>query len=54
MIVRAGWDLEQDWDIHGISVLNQKPSELIKQKADKQKTPKERNKEREREKANRK
>lgn len=54
MIVRAGWDLEQDWDIRGIPVLNQKPAELIKQKADKQKTPKERNKEREREKANRK
>lgn len=54
MNVRAGWDVEQDWDIHGIPVLEQKPRELIKQKADKKKSAKERNKEREKEKANRK
>ena len=36
--------------IHGIPVMEQKPQALIKQKADRQKTPRERNKEREEEK----
>lgn len=54
MNVRAGWDVEQAWDVYGIPVMEQKPRELIKQKADKGKTPKERNKEREKEKAQRK
>lgn len=54
MNVRAGWDVEQAWDVYGIPVLEQKPRELIKQKADKEKTPRERNKEREKEKAKRK
>lgn len=53
MNVRAGWDVEQAWDVYGIPVLEQKPRELIKQKADKGKTPRERNKEREKEKAQR-
>lgn len=51
MNVRAGWDVEQAWDVYGIPVMEQKPRELIKQKADKTKTPRERNKEREQEKA---
>ena len=53
MNVRAGWDVEQAWDVYGIPVLEQKPRELIKQKADKGQTPRERNKEREKEKAQR-
>lgn len=53
MNVRAGWDVEQAWDVYGIPVLEQKPRELIKQKADRGKTPRERNKEREKEKAQR-
>ncbi len=53
MNVRAGWDVEQAWDVRGIPVLEQKPRELVKQKADKGKTPRERNKEREKEKAKR-
>lgn len=54
MNVRAGWDVEQEWDVQGIPVMRQKPAELIKQKADKGKTPRERNKERDAEKAKRK
>jgi hypothetical protein len=50
MGVRAAWDVEQEWDIHGIPVMEQKPQVLIKQKADKKRTPRERNKEREEEK----
>lgn len=53
MNVRAGWDVEQAWDVYGIPVLEQKPRELIKQKTDRGKTPRERNKEREKEKAQR-
>ena len=53
MNVRAGWDVEQAWDVYGIPVLEQKPRELIKQKADRGKTPRERNKEREKEKTKR-
>ncbi len=51
MNVRAGWDVEQAWDVYGIPVLEQKPRNLIKQKADRVKTPRERNKERDAEKA---
>lgn len=54
MNVRAGWDVEQEWDVQSIPVMRQKPAELIKQKADKGKTPRERNKERDAEKAKRK
>ncbi len=50
MNVRAGWDMEQEWDVYGIPVMEQKPGELIKQKADRKKTARERNKEREEEK----
>lgn len=54
MNVRAGWDVEQAWDVYGIPLVEQKPRVLVKQKADKQKTPQERNKERDAEKAKRK
>lgn len=50
MNVRAGWDVEQSWDVYGIPVTKQKPLVLTKQKADKVKTPRDRNKEREAEK----
>lgn len=53
MNVRAGWDVEQAWEIHAIPVHQQKPKNLIKQKADNKRTPSERNKEREEEKARR-
>lgn len=48
LVLRAQWDLEQEWDIRSIVLTEQKPRELIKQKADKKKSVKERNKERER------
>jgi hypothetical protein len=51
MNVRAGWDVEQAWDVYGIPVMEQKPRNLIKQKADRIKTPRERNKERDAEKS---
>ena len=51
--VRAAWDMEQEWDIYGIPVMSQKPQTLIKQKADRTKTPRDRNKEREEEKRKR-
>lgn len=45
--VKAKWDVEQDWAPLEIPRMSQKPKELTKQKADKQKTVKDRNKERE-------
>lgn len=47
LVLRAQWDLEQEWDVRGIALNAQKPSELVKQKADKKKTVKQRNRERE-------
>lgn len=47
LALKANWDLEQDWDVRSIERTTQKPAALIKQKADKKKTIKERNKERE-------
>lgn len=44
--VRANWDIEQTWNIHELPLDKQKPQELIKQKAEKKKTPKSRNAER--------
>lgn len=44
--LRAQWDVEQDWDVRGIELTKQKPVELIKQKADKKKSIKQRNKDR--------
>lgn len=44
--LKANWDVEQDWAIRNINRSQQKPAEITKQKADKQKTVKQRNKER--------
>lgn len=52
--VRAGWDVEQEWDVLGIPALKQKPQALIRQKADKKKTAHDRNRERDEEKKKRK
>lgn len=46
--VKAKWDFEQDWAPLEIPRITQKPKEITKQKPDKQKSVKERNKERER------
>ena len=46
MKVKAQWEIEQDWDVRGIPLEKQKPGALIKQKADKSKSVKNRNKER--------
>ena len=35
--IRAKWDVEQDWQPRGIPLLKQKPQDLVKQKADKEK-----------------
>lgn len=48
--VRANWDIEQNWRIHDLPLTQQKPRELVKQKEDAKKTPKNRNAERERQK----
>ena len=45
--LKAGWQVDQEWDLRGIPVMKQKPDRLIKQKADKEKKIKNRNKERE-------
>ena len=46
--IKVNWDIEQSWNVKTIPFLLQKPSELVKQKADPKKTPKNRNAERER------
>ncbi len=48
--LRALWDVEQDWDLHAVPVIKQKPAAITKQKPDKEKTIQKRNAEREREK----
>ncbi len=48
--LRARWEVEQDWEARGIPVNGQKPEAITKQKPDAEKTPKNRNAEREREK----
>jgi hypothetical protein len=45
---KANWDIEQDWKVDLLPLIEQKPRELIKQKADKKKTIRSRNAERER------
>ena len=50
IIVKAKWDIEQDWAPLEIPRINQKPLAITKQKPDKQKSVKERNKEREKKK----
>lgn len=44
--IRANWDIEQTWNVHERPLDKQKPRELVKQKEDKKKTPKNRNAER--------
>lgn len=48
MQVRANWDIEQTWNPTAVPLNEQKPRELVKQKADKKKTPRNLNAERER------
>lgn len=46
--VRPNWDIEQVWRVKELPLTKQKPASLIKQKADKVKTIRNRNAERER------
>ena len=48
--LKAQWDLRQDWDIKAVEITRQKPKAITKQKPDKQKTVKNRNAERDRDK----
>lgn len=50
LTLKAQWDIEQEWDVRGIERNKQKPSEITKQKPDKEKKIRSRNKEREEEK----
>ena len=43
LVLKANWDLEQEWSIRSIERSKQKPQDITKQKADKQKTVKQRN-----------
>lgn len=49
--LKANWELEQDWAIRSIDRSKQKPTDITKQKADKQKTIKQRNLQRKMEKS---
>lgn len=46
LTLKANWDLEQEWAIRSIAKNMQKPKEITKQKADKQKSIKQRNQQR--------
>ncbi len=46
LTLRANWDVEQTWRVKEVPLPLQKPRELVKQKEDKKKTPKNRNAER--------
>ena len=46
--MRPNWDIEQVWRVKELPLTKQKPASLIKQKADKVKTIRNRNAERER------
>lgn len=48
--LKAQWDLRQDWELNALELTKQKPLVITKQKPDKQKTVKNRNAERDREK----
>ena len=48
--IRANWDVEQTWRLNELPLIEQKPRELIKQKAKEKETPRSRNAERERQK----
>ena len=45
--LRARFEVEQDWNFRSIELTKQKPLEITKQKADKEKSVKNRNSERE-------
>ena len=47
ILVKAKWDIEQDWAPLDIPRIGQKPKAITKQKPDKKKSVRERNKERE-------
>lgn len=44
--LRAGWDINQDWNLTATPLIQQKPDAIKKQKADPKKTIKNRNAER--------
>lgn len=46
LVVKAQWEVKQDWDIRGIPFMRQKPMKITKQKPDKEKKVKNRNQER--------
>lgn len=50
LVLKARWDVSQDWDIHSVPLIHQKPQEITKQKPDKAKQIQNRNAERERKK----
>ncbi|MCM1108403.1 MAG: Ig-like domain-containing protein [Clostridium sp.] len=43
MVLRAKWEVEQDWDVRGIPLVKQKPPAITKQKPDKEKKTGQRN-----------
>ncbi len=53
LALKAQWELEQDWDVRGIKRTDQKPKEITKQKPDKEKSVRQKNLERDKEKQNR-
>ena len=46
LTMRAKWDIEQVWNLHGVPIERQKPEKITKQKPDKEKTIQNRNEER--------
>ncbi|EJW89096.1 lipoprotein [gut metagenome] len=51
--IKANWDVEQTWRVNDLPLTQQKPKELIRQKENKKKTPRNRNAEREQQKRRR-
>lgn len=49
LVLRAKWEVEQEWDVRGIPLVRQKAASITKQKPDKDKQIKNRNAERDRE-----
>ncbi len=52
LALKAQWELEQDWNVRGIERAKQKPLEITKQKPDKQKSVRNKNLERDKERKN--
>lgn len=46
LLIKALWEIEQDWDVRGIDISKQKPEAITKQKPDAEKKSKNRNAER--------